>query len=69
MNWWPVIHIALITLAAVAVAIAVAALLDPKSAKPVQPQALNLNVRIMQKCYAVPQRTWKAEHQFTEAVI
>lgn len=67
MNWWPMIHIALIALAAIAVAIAVAALINPKPAKTVDPQALNINVRIMQKCYAIPQRTRKAGHQFTEA--
>lgn len=61
MNRWRTAFFAL--LAATAVALSAMLMTMPE---PIE--AATLNVRIMQKCYAVPQRTWKAGHQFTEAV-
>lgn len=36
--------------------------------RPARVEPATLNVRIMQKCVAVPQRTWRTEYQFTEAL-
>lgn len=61
MNRWRAAFFALL----LAVVIAGAGML---MTKPAHTEPAVLNVRIMHKCFAVPQRTWRTDYQFTEAV-